>query len=208
MTLSDMIATIGANGVIDKPANEVPDATEEAKSTGLQAMVGPFRVEVFERVLQLISSDDEASFDDETTNSEEWIDPRFILATAWDKSRFENAKKMLDQGREAPPIEVTGNRLPGLPTFFSTTDGMHRVVAARIAGHKQIRAKVTGYWICDPTKAMIINGCLWKQRNNEWTKSTPASRRSFAVCDAAAVLGVKVKWPWWLRLYRRMKVEP
>lgn len=74
------------------------------------------------------------------------INPRLVLAQAWHPEKLQAAQRQLAVGELIHPIDVTGLRVPGLPELFTATDGMHRTVAARLAGQDEIRATVCGYW--------------------------------------------------------------
>lgn len=177
-----ILESIALTGVEDKPSWQIPTATDDAKRTGLQAMVGPFRVEVFERVLNISGAG--GTVPDNRTAG---IDPRFVLATAWNADRLKNALNLYKSGREAPAIEVVGVRFPGLPVFYHVVDGMHRTVVARMDGRSWIKANIDGYWTCDPSALDI----------SEWDENPE-------VCAAADAMGIRVRRSALGRLYRRI----
>lgn len=109
-----------------------------------KSTAGPVVVDILERALRLSISNHQQS------RGMHELDPKFVLAQAWSKSRLGSACLRLNEGIQADPIDVTGIQFPGLPTYYVVTDGMHRTVAARLAGKLTIRADVQGCHICDP----------------------------------------------------------
>lgn len=196
--MNQVIKSEMSNGVVDKPYKEVPYSTRNAAHTGLQAVVGPFRMEAFERVLRIAGprgADDPARWEGE-------VDPRFVLATAWDADRLKDSVNLLAQGREAPPVNICAIRFPELPTFYMVTDGMHRIVAARLAGKKGVSAVFAGGWVCDPSQMKIVNGVMMKRDGEDWEANRWGTKETFEVCDVAAGIGIKVQWSWWMYPYR------
>jgi hypothetical protein len=83
------------------------------------------------------------------------INPRHVLAQAWSINRLEAATQRARGNVFDGPIRVVGLRLTGLPDLYLVIDGMHRTVAARLAGRSFITAEVRGYWLCNPACAVI-----------------------------------------------------
>lgn len=87
------------------------------------------------------------------------------LAEAWRPDRLARCAALLAEGSEAPPVSAIAYRL-GKSLFFDLSDGNHRVIAARHAGRKTIRAAVGGLYILDPAAFGVRNGCLWRHEGN------------------------------------------
>lgn len=89
------------------------------------------------------------------------INPRHVLAQAWNINHLEAAIQRAKENVFDGPIRVVGLRLAGLPDLYLVIDGMHRTVAARLAGRSFITAEVRGYWFCNPACAVIRGRFLY-----------------------------------------------
>jgi hypothetical protein len=135
---------------------------------GWRATVGTVPVDVLDRTLRICISGSQ-SFDRAQEFQE--IDPRFVLASAWQKGRLAEARQRVIEGILDDPIQVSGIQFPGLPTYYLVTDGMHRTVAARLAEKNRVTAQVSGCWERDPTSAKLIDGVpsRWSGNGEERT---------------------------------------
>jgi hypothetical protein len=84
-----------------------------------------------------------------------WIDPRRVLAQAWNPERLADARRLLEEGRAAPPIVVHGCYFKR-DKLYHPEDGIHRTVVAREAGRK-VKAKIRGYARLKP-EAFVLAG--------------------------------------------------
>lgn len=66
-----------------------------------------------------------------------------VLAMAWNDFRLQRAIQRLADGEKAPPIHVSRYWLYG-EAYYILSDGNHRAIAARNAGHKFIMARISG----------------------------------------------------------------
>lgn len=93
-----------------------------------------------------------------------------MLAEAWKPSRLADCRQKLAEGKQAPPVAVVGLRI-GKRTFYSLTDGNHRVVAARAVGKTHIQSNLGGYYVIDPKQFVLDeHNRLWKPGTNGWAE--------------------------------------
>lgn len=159
---------------------------------GLCAEIGPFTVDDFADAIRFIYNGGST----ERRICE--VDPRFVLAQAWQVNRLEDAQRRISQGVAEHPIQLSGIRFPGLPELYSVTDGMHRTVAARLAGRTTIHAVVDGYWLADPHTVCIRRHTLHYQRP-EGFERRPITIHKGAI-DILRSIGVADRIPPVLRL--------
>lgn len=84
-----------------------------------------------------------------------------VLAKPWNMGRLERCRRQLAEGTPPPPIKVVGLRRQGFKTLYSVSDGMHRTSAAKEAGHRTIKAEISGWHTCDPSRFVLWRGWLW-----------------------------------------------
>lgn len=94
-----------------------------------------------------------------------------VLAKPWNRGRLDRCRRQLAEGTKPPPIKVVGLRRRGHKTLYSVGDGMHRTTAAREAGKKTVRAEISGWHTCDPTRFVIWRGWLWRLETSGGYKS-------------------------------------
>jgi hypothetical protein len=82
---------------------------------------------------------------DERGNSEggiQQIDPKSVIAHAWNPDRLADAQQRLKNGLARSPDIREPVQFEQLPTYYIVGDGMHQTVSARLAGHPLIIARV------------------------------------------------------------------
>jgi len=78
-----------------------------------------------------------------------------VLANAWNEGRLNRARRMLAEGHKAPQIYV--NRLIWRgEAYYTVSNGNHRTVAARLARHKFITARLFGETTCKPDLHFLL----------------------------------------------------
>ena len=143
-------------GVRDQIVSEDLAATnDDHKRAGIIAKIGPHLVDDFAHAIKFLA--DGGSLE----TIERDINPRHVLAQAWNINRLEAAIQRAKENVFDGPIRVVGLRLAGLPDLYLVIDGMHRTVAARLAERSFITAEVRGYWFCNPACAVIRGRFLY-----------------------------------------------
>jgi hypothetical protein len=95
------------------------------------------------------------------------IDPRRVLAEAWNADRLARCRELLAAGEQAPAISVVGFRIGGRGLLYDASDGMHRTIAAREAG-RTIRARISGYYAIVPAAHVLWRDHLWRRDGGRW----------------------------------------
>jgi hypothetical protein len=151
-----------------------------------------------ERCLLLISSDWQSGTrdnDDGTIiRTVRSVSVDSVLAQAWNPSRLERCRRLLQEGSKAPAISVVGLRLKRpngkTTTLYAVSDGMHRTTAAREAGRRTIRAVISGWYVCDPTRYLIWRDWLWDASDPQSYKSVT---NDFDADTAAELIALGVR---------------
>lgn len=78
-----------------------------------------------------------------------------ILCEPWNAYRLSQAKTLLAAGKTPPPIELNAYKLFST-SWYTVTDGIHRVVSYRDAGKKRIKARIQSYQICQPDRFRLV----------------------------------------------------
>jgi hypothetical protein len=155
------------SGIADIAVNE-PGPGDEVE---LLHKVGPFSAKAVENAIRLLYAVNEQV----GTDTVEKIDPRFILARAWSKSRLEQSEEILWNGghkdTEDLPL-VYSVYLLGLqePYYLLGGGDSHYVVAARVLNLPEIRVRVGGYCYAK-TELLAIEGhhvYFWVPDSEEW----------------------------------------
>jgi hypothetical protein len=162
---------------------------------GWRAIVGTIPIDVIDQALRICVSGPQ-SFD---LAQEQEIDPRFVLASAWQMERLAAARQRAVEGILDDPIQVSGIQFPGLPTYYLVADGMHRTVAARLAGKKRVLARVSGCWECDPTSVKLIDAVPWYLRYGRWEPSR-CGKQPDAVIGLLRSLRIQTTESWFFML--------
>lgn len=99
---------------------------------------------------------------------------RRVLASAWDPGRLERAVERLAAGERAPAIHATRYWLTG-EGWYIPSDGNHRTVAAREAGKRTIRCRITGEVVCEPDACYldVATGRLWRHTGHGGSTARP-----------------------------------
>lgn len=86
-----------------------------------------------------------------------------VQAVAWNPGRLARCAARLAAGERAPAIHVSRYWLHG-EAYYTLSDGNHRAIAARQAGHKRIRATIGGENWCKPEKYFLDTerASLWR----------------------------------------------
>jgi hypothetical protein len=95
-----------------------------------------------------------------------------VLANPWNTERLERCRRKLTEGTKPPRIKVVGLRRKGHKTLYSVSDGMHRTAAARESGRRTIRAEISGWHDCEPTRFFLWQDWLWDRVGDRpgWVK--------------------------------------
>lgn len=134
----------------------VTDIRAEDDDTGYWQSVGSIPVGFVDLFLRKTATDQEYG----ERNSIQDVDPRFVLAKSWKINRLQEAQKRIQESICDDPIRVGGLRLPGLPVYYHVADGMHRTVAARLAGKRQIQALTYQHQECSLDNVRVIGNSL------------------------------------------------
>lgn len=94
--------------------------------------------------------------------STRWLPTEKILASAWNEGRLANCERLLEDGEKAPPIEVQLVIGPGIQSFYTLSQGNHRVAAAANLGYPKVLAHINGKVYID---AQVI---LNREDNSVW----------------------------------------
>lgn len=114
------------------------------------------------------------------------------VAMAWNADRLERCRRLLAACEKAPPVHLSRYWLHG-QALYTVSDGNHRIVAAKEAGRRRIRARIGGQCWCKPAEHWleVATGKLWRE-------AQPGGRWLTLVMDgigaelAAAMLAVGV----------------
>jgi hypothetical protein len=121
------------------------------------------------------------------------IDPRRVLAEAWNADRLARCRELLAAGEQAPAISVVGFRINRRGTLYDVSDGNHRTIAAREAG-RTIRARISGYYAIVPAAHVLWRDHLWRRDGGRWRladlEPLPEDQRAILIA-----LGVKTVGP-------------
>jgi hypothetical protein len=164
---------------------------------GWTAVVGGVGIDVFGRALVLCPVDRVLR---DSSNDITEVNPRFVLARAWQLGRLSEACRRKAEGIEDDPIRVSGIGFPGIPVYYQVTDGMHRTVAARLAGNESIRAYVSEIRFVDPRKLRIINRVPWHFDDRWGWEPSIFGREEAEVVDLLYSFGVECRETWLFRL--------
>ncbi|MDE8347097.1 MAG: hypothetical protein POH28_13135 [Acidocella sp.] len=152
---ADFSSQIGL-GVRDQIVSEdCPARDYDHKHTGIIAKIGPYLVDDFAYAIKFLADGGSS----ETIKRD--VNPRHVLAQAWNLNRLEDATKRARENIFDGPVRVVGFQFPGLPDLYLVNDGMHRTVAARLAGRPLISATILGHWFCNPACAAIRGRFLY-----------------------------------------------
>lgn len=92
-----------------------------------------------------------------------WLPTEKILATPWNTMRLTNCEQRLKNGEKAPAIEVELVICPGgAQSFYTISDGNHRVAAAAGLGYPKVLAHINGTVYID---AQVV---LNREDNSVW----------------------------------------
>jgi hypothetical protein len=168
-------------------------------SQGWAAVVGGIGLDIVARTLVLCPTDRVVSHPSKSISE---VNPRFVLAQAWQLGRLSEACQRRTEGIQDDPIRVSGVGFPGVPIYYQVTDGMHRTVAARLAGDESIRAYVSEIGFVDPRRLGIVNRVPWHFDERWGWERSVFGREQAEVVDLLCSLGVECRetWPFWLKM--------
>lgn len=115
-----------------------------------------------------------------------------VLAVAWSDARLERCRRLLAEGSTPDPIQVSRYRV-GEAVYYTLSDGNHRAVAAKMAGHTLIVAEVEGECTCTCDQFAVdeATGWLWKDVSPGVQERVNTHRLSVDEITALKRLGVK-----------------
>jgi len=83
---------------------------------------------------------------------------RQIAAEAWNDRRLAEALARLEAGESPPPIDASRWQLLDGSSLYALMDGNRRMVAARMRGHRMIRARLYGTLQCREPRSLVWGG--------------------------------------------------